>query len=111
MRNLIGALLAAFMLAVPTALSAVPAQAHTVPCVSKAEFHQVVRGMRMARAHAIFDVSGVQDYYFGPTRYSPAEQGRRYRACTHSYGSHGIVYVDYVRRAGIWKLREKNGFW
>lgn len=111
MKQFIGTALAAFLLAVPTAMSAAPAQAHTVPCVSKTEFRQVVRGTTMARVHRIFDVSGVQEYFWGATPYSPAEQGRRYRACTHFYGSHGTVYVDYVRRAGVWKVTSKNAFW
>lgn len=111
MKKSIATVLAAFSLAALTVLGAAPAQAHTVPCVSKAEFGNVTRGMRMARVHRIFDIRGTQEYYFGATPYSNAEQYRHYRSCTHSFGVHGDVYVDYERRSGIWYMTSKDAFW
>jgi hypothetical protein len=83
------------------------AMADTPGCVTRTEFRNVEKGMRIGRVHDRFDTNGRQDYYWSATSYSPAAQGRHYNACTR----YGTVYVDYERRNGVWKVTSKSAYW
>ncbi|MGH3365699.1 MAG: hypothetical protein ACRDOY_00660 [Nocardioidaceae bacterium] len=100
-------------MATGTSVVAAPAQAHDLGdlCVSKAEFHQVQRGMGMDGVHNVFDVDGRQEYFFGAAYGMPPEQGRIYRACRESYGMHGEVYLSFKRKDGVWRVISKNAYW
>lgn len=96
--------------AAPAVLIASPAAADTGTCVDRGEFRKVVRGMKIDRVHAIFDVSGRQSYFSSgyPGQYGwPATQSRTYKPCTR----YSYVSVDYERINGVWKVDAKNAYW
>lgn len=80
-----------------------PAQAHDggqSACVTKHEWRHVVRGMRKARVHRIFDVRGVAAGG-GAGGYT-----RRYRPCAWDGGTDVRLYVTYNGRTN--RVAEKR---
>lgn len=73
----------------------------TEPWVTRTEYRKVVKGMRIARVHRIFDTNGTQ--YFHMSGY----QSREYR----TRSEYGFVYVDYRRRNGFWVVTSKSAYW
>ena len=73
--------LATLATATVTATPAGAATSDTRPCVSRAEYRQVHRGMTQTRVHAIFDTRGAR-----------GEASRHYRAC----GGRRTVVIDYT---------------
>jgi hypothetical protein len=109
MKRAIAAILTATAVALPTvALTASPASA-SEPYVTKAEFRQVTRGMKITRVHRIFDVKGRQTIYSPayPSIGIAAEQTREYR----TKSSWGFVDIDYKRKDGTWVVVRKSAYW
>ena len=111
MRKIILGVLAAVALIAGTALfSAVPANAALGDnrCITKTEFRAVTKGTSMARAQSIIDYKGSQEYYFDATAFSRASQTRSFKACGSSYGE---AYVDFEKKAGVWRVTSKWAYW
>ena len=80
-----------------TALGAAvsPAQAaegDTRPCVTRAEYRQVAKGMTKMRVHAIFDTSGKRLFINGG---EVSNEGREYPVCGHPRSGGSFVQVQY----------------
>ena len=99
----LGAVLGTVALAAAPLAVAAPASADTENCVSRLEFKKVQKGWSMKRVHRVFDVGGKQYYFYS------GYQGREYRACQSP--EYSIVNVDYVKKAGVWRVESKFAYW
>lgn len=107
----LGPALASLALVFTTLVIIAPsAQAHTAPCVSRAEFKQIDGGLAKADVHSIVDFNGSQ-VMFDNAPGLPPFQVRQYRTCTHSFGQHGKAFVEYEKPDGTWLVVGKAVFW
>jgi hypothetical protein len=82
-------------------VSASPGAADTPGCVSRQEFYQVHRGMRMARVHHVFDTAGRL------ARRDAHRMNRYYKICGVPFTPRQAVHVVYRKHDGVCKLRRK----
>jgi hypothetical protein len=91
------------MMVVP--VTAVPANAGTPNCVSRAEFRAVHNGWSQARVARVFDIPGRSVAVLSPYR------ARVYNDCWRP-GEFGFVSVFYKYRNGAWRVVDKTTqFW
>jgi hypothetical protein len=82
-------------------ISASPAAADTAGCVTQQEFNQVRRGMRMSRAHHVFDKTG------RVASRDVTRMHRYYKICDVQLTRRQAVHVIYRKDRGVWELRRK----
>jgi hypothetical protein len=84
-----------------TAISVSPAAADTPGCVTRQEFNQVHRGMRMSRVHQVFDTVG------RVASRDASRMHRYYKICGVPFTHRQAVHVIYRKDHGVWELRRK----
>lgn len=91
---------ALMVLGAPLALPVAPAQADTPGCVTRGEYYQVHKGVRMKRVHAIFDTRG---------RWAARGPSKYYRICGVSgpIARHGVQVVYRKGTKGYWRVVAK----
>lgn len=67
-------------------------ESDTRPCVTRAEFRQVTRGMSKLRVHDIFDTSGRRLFINSG---KVTNEAREYRVCGHPRSGGSFVQVQY----------------
>lgn len=82
-------------------ISAARASADTPGCVTRHEFNEVHRGMRMARVHDVFDTRGRLAWQ------KPTREARYHKICHVRLTRHQAVHVVYWKEQGVWVLHRK----
>jgi hypothetical protein len=104
LQGLISALATAVIVCAGPVILASPGHADTPGCVTKAEFQQAPKGMRIIRVHAIFDTSG---------RFLDGGAGgfaRRYRFCegaADSARTSNFTIIYAAKRNGTTRVNTK----